>query len=382
MADRRYRYSSYHPVLRHQLHPNLPMVGKWNTLVGGNGTFEGRITLPEDPQQVELIRAATEELSSAIYVRSNNSSSFVWGGPVLERRVQGNQLKVTCIEWRAWPFQLVVPPLENLDQYYSFTAIDQMAIARMVLQLALGAGTIGANVSQGGHPLTYTNQLSGKLRDLHFYGTELKKAGDLIDSMANRDGGFEWTLQPLVGSDGLPRMNFHCFYPQQGNILPNLVFKATKKGGNCIPGEIVESGATRYSRFWATGTGQAPDQLFASDTDPNLSGGSILRLDGTASYSTVALRPTLASHARRARKFYAPGINLVTLKHNMEQINPDSYGIGDRARLVIQDRWYNLDMASVRVISKDVDTSGAGTVTTVVDLTDDTLPEVDAGGAV
>lgn len=376
MAVRRYRFSSYHPVLRHQLHANVPMVAKWNLVVGGNGTLEGAIVLPDDPDQVEAIRQATEELSSAIYVRSNVSNVFQWGGPVVERRVQGNILKVACVEWRSWPFQLVVPPAANADIYYSFDNIDQMSISRTVLQAGVGAGT-----TEGAHPLTYTSQSSGKLRDLHFYGSEMKRAGDLIDSMANRDGGFEWTLQPLVSTDGLPRMNFHCFYPQQGNVLDSLVFKATKKGGNCVPGEILESGTTRYSRYWATGTGQAPDQLFAYDQDPNLSGGSVLRFDGSTSYSTVNVRSTLASNARRARKFYAPGTNLVTVTHNMEQIDPDLYTIGDRGRLIVQDRWNMIDQ-NARIISKEVDISGAGTVTTVLDLTDETLPEVDEGGVV
>lgn len=378
MAVRRYRFASYHPVLRHQLHAGLPMVAKWNQVVGGNGVLEGYITLPDDPEQVAAIRTATDELSSAIYVRSTTSSSYLWGGPVIERRVQGDQLKVTCMEWRSWPFQIVVPPGVNSDTYYSFDDVDQMQIARTVMQYAAGILDTDA-----GHPLTYTSQSSGKLRDLHFYGSEMKKAGEVIDSIANRDGGFEWTLQPLVSQlDGLPLVNFHCFFPQQGNVLPQLVFKATKKGGNCIPGEIVQSGATRYSRFWATGVGQAPDQLYAYDSDPNIATKSVLRLDGSTSFSTVSERATLASHARRARRFYQPGLNLVTVQHNLVQIDPDLYSIGDRARLIVKDRWNDIDMASVRIISKDIDTSGAGTVSTVLDLTDDTLPEVDAGGVV
>lgn len=379
MAVRRYRFSSYHPVLRSQLHAGLPVASaKWNQLVGGNGTLELNITIPDDADQIASIRQATEEDESAIYIRSVSSNGLLWGGPVVERRQQGAMLRVTCVEWRAWPYQLIVPPAANADIFYSYDDIDQLAIARSIMTAAVGAGS-----TEGSHPITYSSQSSGKLRDLHFYGSEMKRAGELIDSMANRDGGFEWTLQPQVSNlDGLPRMNFHCFYPQQGTSLGSLIFKATKKGGNCLPGEILESGATRYSRFWATGSGQPPDQLFAYDQDPNLSAGTTLRFDGSASFSTVSDRATLASHARRSRRFYAPGINLVTVTHNLDQIDPETYGIGDRARLIVRDRWNNIDQEMVRIISKEIDTSGVGKVTAVLDLTDDTLPEVDAGGSV
>lgn len=379
MAIRRYQFASYHPVLRHQLYASLPMTAKWNQMVGGNGTFEGRIVLPNDPEQIAAIRLATEKLQSAIYVRNASTGTPLWGGPVIERRWDGAVLHVTCMEWRAWAFQIVVPPATNADVYYSYEDVDQLAIARSLMLQAVTANP----ATLGGHPITYTVNLSGKTRDLHIYGSQLKRAGELIDSMANRDGGFEWTMQSLISNaDNLPVVNFHCFFPQQGSVLPGLVFKATSKGGNCHPEPVTESGSTLYSRFWTTGAGQPPDQLFASDSDPNLATGGILRFDGTASYGTVSERTTLASHARRARRFYAPGINLITVWHNMDQIDPDSYGIGDRARLIVQDRWHDIDMTSVRIVSREIDTSGTGKVTTVLDLTDDTLPEVDTGGSV
>ncbi len=379
MAIRRYRFSSYHPVLRQQLHASLPMVAKWNHVVGGNGVLEGRIVLPDDEDQIAAIRLATEELQSAVYVTGPNSSTPLWGGPLVSRKWDGRALNITCIEWRAWPFQIMLPPDTNTDIYYAYDQVDQVVIARTLLAQAVGVNP----VAWGGHPITYSSQISGKLRDLHVYGTEFKWVGELIDSLANRDGGFEWTLQPTISnSDNLPRMNFHCYYPQQGAVLPSLIFRATKEGGNCTFEPITESASTLYSRYYAAGAGQPPDMLFAMDQDPNLAQGSTLRFDGSSSYNTVVERSTLASHARRSRKFYAAGMNLVTVRHLMKQIDPDSYGIGDRARLVLRDRWHSIDMSSVRVISKEIDTSGPGRVTTVLDLTDDTLPEVDTGGSV
>lgn len=380
MAVKRYRFVSHHPVLRNQLHSGLPMTDtRWNKLVAGNGSLDGTVVVPDDSQLVTLIRAATEPLQSAIYVK-NPANDIIWGGPVIDRTwvPNTNSLKVSVMEWRAWLYFLTLGPDPDNDVFYQFSSVDQLEIARTIALLAVGAG-----ISEGSHPMTATVQLSGKLRDLSFYGTQLKKAGELIDSMANRDGGFEWTLQSNASAvDGLPIANFHCHYPQQGSVLPNLVFKATASGGNCTPSEVQESAASRFSRFWATGSGQPPDQVFAYDNDPDLVNGNTLRLDGGASFSTVSERSTLASHARRSRRFYAPGINLITVQHNLDAIDPDSYDIGDRGRLILRDRFMNIDQENVRIISKEISTSGAGSVNVTLDLTDDTLPEVDAGGMV
>jgi hypothetical protein len=346
--------------------------------VGGNGTFEGWITVPNDDDQIETIRAATDPLISSVYVKSTVNSNLVWGGPIIARNWDGSNLKITAMEWRTWMFYAVVPPNANSDVYYSFDDVDQLSIGR---SLALAARGVGA--ANGSHPFSTPVLSSGKLRDLHFYGSELKKAGDLIDSMANRDGGFEWTMNPTISAiDGLPLVEFRPYFPQQGNVIEGLVFKATSQGGNCVPSEIEENATSRYSRFWATGTGQAPDQLFVYDEDPQLSSGYILRLDGTASYSTVSERTTLSSNARRARRFYAPGINNISITHNFRDIDPESYAIGDRARVIVKDRWTNIDQAQVRIVDKEINTSGAGSVKVTLDLTDDTLPEVDTGGAV
>jgi hypothetical protein len=379
MATRRYRYVTHHAVLRHQMHAGLPISdARWNRVVGSNGTFEGWITIPHDEQQIEAIRAATEPMVASIYVRSTTTNTFVWGGPIVARGWDGGKLKIAAMEWRAWMFTLVVPPFPNQDTYYSFDNVDQLEIAADIAASAKGAG-----VTNGAHPFTIPAQVSFKFRDLHFWGGELKKAGDIIDSMANRDGGFDWTMNSTISpTDGMPLVEFRRYFPEMGNVVDGLVFKATSTGGNCTPGALDESAATRYSRFWATGSGTPPDQLFAYDEDPMLASGSVLRMDGSASYSTVSQRPTLSSNARRARRFYQPGISNITVSHNMKDIDPESYEIGDRARVIFSDRWATIDRSQVRIVDKEVSSAGAGSVKLTLDLTDDTLPEVDTGGSV
>lgn len=377
----RYRFISCHPVSGALLHSNLNLIdAKWNWVVGGNGQLTAKITVPEEFGPREVIRAATNKWQSAIYVKTQDNA-YPWGGPVVQRKWnrRSGQLEITCMEWRAWPYGVIMGPNTDTDQFYAYSNVEQLSIARSLFQTATSSGAAGGNPT-----ITYdSTQTSGKNRDLHFYGSQMNRLGPVVDTMANRDGGFEWTLAPRPDtSTGLPKLHLYNYFPERGSVVAGLHFKSTPKGSNCEPGDIVEDASQEYNKFWATGAGQPPDQLFSYDTDPVLSSGLLLRLDGSASYSTVVERPTLTSHARRARRFYASGVQTVPVTHNFVQINPDSYGVGDRGRLQLRDRFVDIDENTVRVVSKEIDTSGAGEVRLVLDLTDFTLPEVDTGGSI
>lgn len=382
----RYRFIGCHAVTRAQISSSLRFqTAKWNWSTTGTGTFQGRVAVPANVAARDILRLATEPKSAAIYVRDSNNL-YAWGGPVVARtwNPTDGTLDVTAIEWKSWLYKVfIVPEVDGSgDIQWSWTNVDQTTIAREIVTLVTAGGS-----AEGAPPVSFgTEPVSGRLRDLNVWGTALKSAGELIDSMANRDGGFEWTIESRVdGSDGLPRLHFVTYFPQRGGLVGNLIFKHTTGetgGGNIIPGAIEESAVDRAERYWATGSGSAPDQVYAQDTDPNLVSGSVLRFEGKTSYGSVADRKVLASHARRARAFYAPGTNFLPVKHVLGKPDADSYGIGDRGRLVIEDRWAAMDLGAVRVIEKSVDMAGAGIVDLTLDLTDYVLPEVDAGGSV
>lgn len=376
MAQTRYRYISCHPVTRGQLHSSLRLIDpQWSQVVGGNGTLSAKVTVPEDPRQVDKIKIATTPKQSAIYVR-NNSGQYVWGGFVVGRKWNSdtNQVTITCIEWRGWPYFIVFGSTTGTNQI-AYTATDQLAIARNLMTLAIA--------EPGSPPMTMdATQTSGKLRDLSFWGTELRKVGSSIDTVANRDSGFEWTIESRAGSDGLPFLHLATSFPQRGSLLNNLLFKYTPGGSNIIPGEVDEDYSGQLDRFYATGSGQPPAQPVGYDTGPGLTTGSVLRFDGGTNFGNVVDVATLTSHARRSRKFYEPGTNFLTFDTDLDRIPVDSYQVGDRGRLQWQDRWMTLDLPAVRIVEKKVNMAGAGKVTVTVDLVDATLPEIDAGGSV
>lgn len=377
----RYRFISCHPVSGAMLHPKLDLIdAKWNWVLGGNGQLNAKITIPQEEVPRQAILGATTPWRSAIYVKKQSNNSYPWGGPVVKRtwNRRSGQIDITVAEWRAWMYMIIMDPFTDSEHLYSWVNNDQLIIARSLVQdVTLFGATTGCPTIDYDFSL-----LSGKYRDLNFYGTQMIRAGNAIDSMANRDGGFEWTLGIKTGSNGLPRLRLDLGYPELGNFIDGLHFKSTPSGSNCDPGDITEDASQQYNRFWTTGSGQPPDQLYAYDFLPDLGGSGLLRLDGNASYPSVVERNTLFSHARRARKFYSDGTQTVPVEHNWGQIDPDSYAVGDRGRLQIKDRLTDIDLSAARIVSKEVSNSGAGSVKVIMDLTDYTLPEVDAGGVV
>jgi len=372
----RFRYISCHPVTRQQLDPSLRLVDpQWSQVVGGNGTLSAKISVPNDSRQIDQLKIATQPKQAAIYVR-NSRGEYSWGGFVVSRKWNRstNQITIACLEWRTWPYMVTMTSTDPSEQF-GYVGFDQLYIGRNLIEIA--------SLDYGSPPITFdSSQMSGKLRDLSFWGTDLKKVGAAIDMVANRDGGFEWTLDIRQGTDGLPHLHFLTSYPQQGSLIDGLLFKSTPGGGNVVVEEIEENVSSRYDKFFATGAGQPPAQSLGWDWNPEIATGQLLRFDGGTNYSTVSDVATLTSHARKARKFYEPGINLLQIETGLNRIDVDSYRAGDRGRLQLQDRWMELDLPAVRIVEKVVDMSGPGKVKLTLDLTDFTLPEVDAGGSV
>lgn len=378
----RYRFMACHAVNRTLLGDTMQLLDpSWSWSVGGSGSLSAKIALPQDDTNLERIKAATTPLVAAVYVKDKNGL-YPWGGPIIKRaRVPGSsQISITAMEWRAWLYNIMLLPGVLTDTFFSATPAsgqEQLQLARDLLFAVIGDGGTG-----GTPPYTKDANVSAKARELNFYATQGKRVGELLDSMGNRDGGYEWNLIPRPDSvDGLPRLHFLLSYPERGGIVGGLKFKATSGGSNFKPDAIDEDYSSGYNQFLATGSGTPPDMLFAVD-NAVLSNNTLLRMDSSASYNTVVDRLTLASHARKAIKFYQTGIQNIKGTHTFADIDPDSYAIGDRGSLLVEDRWDRIELPAVRVVEKTIILGGAGSVQFVLDLSDATLPEVDAGGVI
>ena len=378
----RYRYEARDPITGALVDGNMRLIDpSWSRAVAESGEMSARI-VPPDPNDVaaggaprlERLKRATTRRRAAWYVKSSRTGQYVWGGPVVGRSWDGKSLSVKAVEWRAWLYEvpLIPDPVTGRDILYRWAGQDQIAIARAIVQLVTG---------EPGSPamdmIPYA--ASGKLRDLQVYGSELKSAGELIDSMATRDGGFDWSVEIVTDEDGIPHPRFATWYPARGVVTGiKLRSNAQERKANIIGYGPVDESLERFTRFWATGAGQAPDVLIAQDSDVDFASSSILRSEGKASYTSVTQRDTLASHARANRRFYESDAGTLQVTVPVGAPDAEAYDIGDRVQLRIVDRMIDYDYPAVRILSRKI-SAKAEAVDLVLDLSDVELPEVDEG---
>lgn len=353
---------------------------QWAESTEGAGTFECRVVIPEDENQVQFIRIATEP-DHGLVVQADNGVQ-PWSGYITKREwdPETNELKLTATEWTTYLYRLIasipVPGMAT-TQYAFYTNQDQLIIADDIVweysQIWYGFGV---------PRMVVTYNTSGIFRQISIDGGKFRSLGSWIDSMAKRDRGFEWdmvfTEHPTYG----PRLLFRSFYPERGGVVDGLEF-VYGMAGNIVryepPVENNEEVVRRQIAIGETATGDG--QVYAIDIDPDSTANHKLRFDKVTSWSDVSDPKTLASHARAERRFYSPTISFFKFTVSMNEPHAYSYAKGDRCRLVVKDRWVNLEYDNVRIIQRDVFPDLQQMVITV-DLSDDQLPEVDEDGAI
>jgi hypothetical protein len=376
----KFSYDSHHPLRRNKL-ASLPIrEASWSEAVNAGSTFTGKITLPSDPLQASRIIAGTTPDQAALYV-SSGPGSYTWGGPIKSRTWDSktNTFTITAMEWRSWLYQLIYgpDPAGTTTSVRNYVGVDQVTIARNILLYSLAGGiSAGAPVMSLG---TIGN--TGVLRNYTLQGSQLRSAGSYLDEIGGFDNGFEWDIEIEIAADGLPRPKFAAYYPQRGGVVPGLLFKL----GSTMTSydEVTESTLATYTRVWAVGDGpNAESTPYAMDQDPGISSGQgfVLRSDKVSSYTNVT-RTQLASLARSERT--ASGVSVTALGFNarLDSPNINSYQVGDRCRVILKDRYLNLDVSKVRIIQRDIDPDN-NNVKITVNLSDLVAPEVDPGGSV
>jgi hypothetical protein len=380
--------SSFRFVITPVLSPSSPIgelelstVHFNDPVTGTGGSFDGKLEVPAGMKDV--LAALTEPGAVALYVFDPDSNNYLWGGPLVDRPWDPSERRLTlgAISWKSWlylkqlnPDFSVNPPV---DKIYSQTATDQFAIARYILGFS--------NADVGTPHINLGTELSGVNRDFSTQGTQFKAIGDLVDSMANRDNGFDWNIAVESDSNGNPSLWFRPYWPKRGQVNNQIILLHEQPtGGNILEfTDQNDSAAAKRTRCWAAGSGQPPDMLVAYDQDPSLSGGFVLLTERVDNYSTVTEITTLAQHARTARKYYGQARSTVTAKMGMADPNHTLYGSGDKVRLRVQDDWWDYDFDAVRIIDKQYNANNEGdspapdTVSLTIDLTDTQLPQDD-----
>lgn len=380
-----FQFISCHALTRQQLAPALTFIDpEIKEVVNGGAIFSGSIALPRNTYKRDQLRAALEPDEAALYARAPDGS-WPFGGPIIAQDwdKRAGRLDIVAESWRNWAYDVFAfTPTINLsgDSIIIWSQKDQLTIARDIILYLSGGGP------PDGRPIIqYIEMTSGKLRDLTVKGLEFRYTGELLDSIAQRSGGFEWDILPVPDQfTGLPRPRLTLGYPEIGGAPVGLLFRHTPEGGNMTLSEpIKKQTKNRRTRIWTTGSTEQPDQNYAVDSDPGIATSSTLLRERATNYSTVINRTTLASHARAERAFRSPKTNAISVTVTEGAYPVWQYKAGDRARVIIEDDWYSLDLTAARILERNLKPrDGAGTVDMVIDLSDTVMPEVDSGGVV
>jgi hypothetical protein len=360
---------------------SLSTVSFNDPVTGTGGSFSGKLEVSASMK--DIYAALTEPWTVALYVQDPVSGDYLWGGPLIQRPWDPSErrLQLTAMSWKSWLYMKALDPDFSvnppIDKIYSQTATDQFSIARYILGFV--------NTDVGTPHINMGIELSGINRDLSTQGTQFKFIGDLIDSMANRDNGFEWNIAVEQDSNGHPSLWFRPYWPKRGQVNNSVILLHEQPtGGNILSfSNQSDSAAALRTRCWATGSGQPPDMLFAYDQDPALTGGFTLLAERVDNYSTVSDIATLAQHARTARKYFGQSRSTITPSLGLDDPDFRLYAAGDKIRLKVQDDWWDFDFNAARIIDKQFNVNNEGdspapdTVSLTIDLTDTLLPQDD-----
>lgn len=376
------QYPVHHPVRRTRMGMLDIRDAKWTEVVNGGTTFTGKVTVPDNSVVIENIRSMTTPYAAAIYATPGDGH-ISFGGPVVNREwdSDSNSLAVTAIDWKSWFYRIVVGPsvYGNSALSQTFTNVEQLTIAKAIIDKAYLEG-----INYGTPIIETANYTTGFNRDYIQAGVDFKTLGAHLDTLGGyANGGFEWEVEPYYASDSYPRLRVQFYLPQRGGVVPGLVFLKTPDGGNILRIEDMEEDASGVARrVWAVGEGpNAESTPWGSDSDPDLGLRNVLRTDQVTTYSGALTTPQLASYARAERLYRSNVLGGMSFLVRLD--NPDwmTYGKGDRCRIVVRDRFLNIDQKNVRILSREIDPDN-NTAKITVNLNDVVLPEVDSGGSV
>lgn len=266
----------------------------FNTPVVGTGSLAATVFV--EAGNAERIRHLTNPDQVALYVRTG--SVYWFGGPIVARpwTPSGQQLAITALPWKQWLYTKLLGPLLTdppADQTFAWEDVDQLEIARDIITAA--TSDIGGPVIN-----LDTTQTSGITRTVNFQGSAFKYAGDFLDDLSQRDGGFDWDIEVHSNvSTGDPELWLGLYYPQRGTGKSIGILKSTETGGNATlssDGQIDDTAENKRSRVWATGSGSPPDQVMTFDEDTSLSADVALPAVQAESYTSksaeIATRTT------------------------------------------------------------------------------------------
>lgn len=293
-----------------ELGPLMPSSFSYDGCLNGSGMFEGTSNVRALNDDIKQRLRDPLHYPSEVWIWRNDA--LVWAGPVLGIRVADGQATITARCLLAYIEYMVVPN----DR--TFADVEQFEIiARLIDDWQnLDYGNFGLDVSEYLPPGATT---SGVVRSLGVLGIEKHSVGEIINTFAGINNGFDWYLEPAT-------RKIKFAHPRKGIDLSSSVFveqgiEASEVSLSVAPGVVVTDA-------YGIGTGgdvslsSHQEALDAQASFGRVSG--VVEIDGAVDQTTLN-DATLSFLNSRQTALIVPG---GTIKPTPEADVP-SFGLGD-----------------------------------------------------
>ena len=342
-----------------------PVTWTYAAPLTGAGVGSVVFAVPED--EGDLASLQTQLASDALQVlpRTETGEWLTWGGPTTTPAAVDRAAGTVTLgwtDWRGWHYDQLL----RKGDYLKLSVEQATAFRDLALKIydLIEAGddrttpAVPAITVDTLPPTGIVRQVTARRWD---------KVGDWLDNLTRRDQGAEWwtSIEPTSDPKVIrPRTRFA--WPQRYSRLQPLRLDLDQHGGNITEYDPPES-KRRTGRVVGLGAGSPPDQLWAHDDDPDLAEGGMLLRETTTSHSDVSRRGTLYDHAASERDALGATETMsVTLTGTDPAVG--SYEVGDRAAVVIDDGWTQIDVPAARIIAAAYEGQGGDVVKVVLTL--------------
>ncbi|MGW5717211.1 hypothetical protein ACWEVP_13680 [Amycolatopsis sp. NPDC003865] len=321
----------------------LPLSGvQFDKKLNDTGTLRGQLRVDDPEIRIREPRLLAEPGRTAVYV--DRDGDLVWGGIVWTSRYSaaGGVLELTAADFASYfDHRLVLDPTD-LSRPVSFTATDQLAIVRGLLDLAQSAdgGDLGVAVTG--------SATSGVLRTVSYASADLKSVAEVLRDLANTDTGFDFAFDVRYDESGQPERLLRLGYPRLGLPGGDRAY-VWEYGANLVdfvwPSDAA-SMATRVLGMGNAGGGGVP----VVRSDPGATAGGWPLLEAAAAPVDTTDAAMLAAHvagelAARRRPVVLPEL---TVRADLDPV-VGTYSVGDDARIVVDDPFFAGDQLDVTV---------------------------------
>jgi len=317
MADIAYVFGD---MLTGQIIEEIRLQGVSMTRGFGQGELRGSFQLDQTGKDNSDLMSATEE--GRCYVMCLRDTQPIWGGIVWTRTYQ-SQAKIYelyCKAFESYPeARLILVDIEEIE-------VEQRNIFLNLWTSMMS----DSNSWQVTLPSSFPDVV---LKTLMVKGVEFKRYRQAMDSVANGDDGFDWTID-VAESEGAFTKTLRIGYPTLGSNEPLILY---------YDGEITNywnngSMSGRATHIYGVGAGEGSSMLTQEVIHTDLINSNFPRYDVALSFKDISDAGLLTGLTVQASRFRKAGVPVYTVEVKGD-LEPQfgSYGLGDKAEIHFND---------------------------------------------